>query len=659
MAFDPDKYLAEKESPSSDFDPDAYLASKAPQDDVVEDEIAPEPEAQDLGFSDYAQGIGETALSMGTGLASTVGAGLAGAASEVATLGGAEGAEIVSDIQEAGTYQPRTEGGRAVIETLGDVAQFGIDVLNVPLSGLAGIASLVTGSSAEDATKLIEDVQTRGLSAVAGEKVLEETGSPLLATVADISPELAGSFFPLKSIAKRNVGLKQKIADDLKSIKAQPELSNQIKTVTDQVKSGEITPVQGSRRLKDMSTAVRDASGDSVSTELVKYADDLAKDGSSSIGMIDDLADDIGSVSANRDLAQYIVDGSGKAAKNPLAIKAIDQGYDSGVVSAVQGASPADRAAMTRMLQRMKKGKKNPVWGVDNRPSDVAGDAILDRFKYVKKVNAEAGEELGNIVKNLKGVEVDFTDPVNNFLRNLDDMDIGIKSDLTPDFTNSVIRDLSGPEKAIKDTISYMKRAGRGQMPSAQDMHKLKKYIDEQVTFGKAKEGLAGQTERVLKQLRADLNKSLGDQIPEYGAANKRYSQTIKAMEDLQDITGSKIDLMGEQGNRRVGRLTRRLMSNAQSRDNLAEALKSMDEVSAKYGGKFDTNAKVLALFADELDAVFKPAGRTTFESLIGRTIKRAGKEGIKSGVKGAFEKRADTFNEEAFQSMIELLDQP
>lgn len=122
MAFDPIAYLdakaGAKPAPPA-FDPVAYLDSRKA---AKKSEPAPTDKPSDPGFWKKAQGVGETALSMGTGAAG----GLAGGLNFIGTLalsgGDVDAAKAVQqDTQEKLTYQPRSEAGQRISGNLGEL----------------------------------------------------------------------------------------------------------------------------------------------------------------------------------------------------------------------------------------------------------------------------------------------------------------------------------------------------------------------------------------------------------------------------------------------------------------------------------------------------------------------------------------------------------
>ena len=137
----------------------------------------------------------------------------------------------------------------------------------------------------------------------------------------------------------------------------------------------------------------------------------------------------------------------------------------------------------------------------------------------------------------------------------------------------------------------------RGANPDAFELHRMKRFIDEVVTYGKAGEGLTGKTERILKQLRTNLDSTLDDAFPAYNEANTIYADTIGALDALQDVAGRKMDLFGPNADKATGTLLRRMMSNAQSRVNLVDAVDNLEVVAKRYGSKFGDDISTQMLF--------------------------------------------------------------
>ena len=374
----------------------------------------------------------------------------------------------------------------------------------------------------------------------------------------------------------------------------------------------------------------------------------------------DDLAKDPDAISS---FSESVRTGADKVQTDKVAVEAIKQGFDEGVIATVKGSSKKDKKKMLGMVGRMERGKKNAREAALNRPSDIAGETVKGRFDFVLRKNKEAGKQLEVEANKLKGRQVEFTESVDSFLVDLEGMGITVGPNLKPNFRGSDIEGSTGAENVIKKVVDRM--ANNVKAPDAFELHRLKKFIDEQVTFGKAAEGLTGQAERVLKSLRRSIDGALDKAFPSYDAVNTQYADTIGALDSLQDVAGRKMNLIGENASKSIGTLTRRLLSNAQSRITLLDSINEVERVGRKYGGKFDDDVISQVLFVDELDALFGPVARTSLqgqgEQIARRTAQAAtSKEGAFSAavdVAGKGVEKLRGINEEAaFKAIKELL---
>jgi len=632
----------------------AQVAPEAPQ----AEQVKPEGTLLDV--------VLEPAQAVASSLAGQVGGGIAGLVS-APFVGVGEASKIIEKTQQAATEfgAPETQRGEAALETLGDIMEKGIDLARFPISGLAGLAELISGQGIDQAVETIKSVQEKGIGQTAGDRAFEITGNPLIATIAGTSPEIIGSLVPVtKMVQKRNI-LKEKLADQIKGTTAQPELANKITQLSNDVKSGQLDPAIIRDRLKDIELETIGKSGKTASKELAVIIDRVDSGDLSSLDKLDDVAEKVGAQQPQKSLAKYMVDGAGKAKGDPLASEAIKQGFDQGTVATIKGASDIDRSKMAQMVAIMKRGKEDALYAAKNRPADIAGDSLLDRVKHVKAVNRESGAKLDEVAKSLRGQQVDFTQPINNFLENLDELGISIGRDLKPIFKGSDIEGLPAPESAINLMVKRLSSGVKGKVPDAHDLHRIKKYIDENVTHGKSGEGLKGVTERVLKQLRREIDSTLDNNFPEYDLVNTTYADTIGALDALQDVAGKKMDLFGRNADKAVGTLLRRLMSNAQSRITLTDAVEDLNVISKKYGGVFNDDIATQMLFADELDNVFGPVAKSSLAGEVSKGVKKAAETvtgqrtvlGTITEVGAAGVEKLRGINEEAaFKSIDELL---
>lgn len=530
-------------------------------------------------------GVIDAGLSVGSAVANQVVGGLGGMVT-TAVDGAESGAKFVEAAQ-GNTRGPATQAGAQTLETLGDLVNFGVDVAQVPISGIAGLMEILNGLDEPDrglsqAAETIKDVQENGAGVTFGDRVLEETGSPELATLARVAPEGAAELLALKgggSIARRGMNVKP---------------------------FRYTTPTK--RRI---AAKLANRTGD---TEIARYR--LVEQGKASI------PEDGIRVPAPKSntglLSRYLDDGGPRVVKDPAAIEAIRQGFDEGVVAPVKVASPRDKKSMLRMVDVMERGKNNKQFALTHRPTDVVGDTLLSRFKEVSRVNREARSQLDSVAKGLKGQHVDYSDSIVKFLDDLDELGVRFDDKLNPVFGSSQIQGVTTAENAIRNIVKRMRDIDT---PDAFDVHSLKRFIDEQVSFGGGtQKGLTGRTETILKRLRHNLDETLDLKFPEYNRVNSTYAETRQAIDAMQDAAGKKLNLSGKNADKATGTLMRRLMSNAQSRVNLLDAITEVERV-AKKTKRFDDDILTQVLFADELDSVFGPVARTSFQGQIGQAV--------------------------------------
>jgi len=390
-------------------------------------------------------------------------------------------------------------------------------------------------------------------------------------------------------------------------------------------------------------------------------------------------------MTGDTDAFGYKLNQAGKVVSDPIQKAAAKQGFEEGLVTMVKATDPQTRGNMRAMLDIVEQGKRNFKSQAMTRPLDVVGDSITNRVKVIQRANQAAGRRLDGVAKTLKGRPVDVAPAIDGLRTKLDDL--GIKLDVQPgqvsiDFSGSDIEGLDGPMKVVKNMLT---RLSNTDAPDAYNVHRMKRYIDENVTYGKG-EGLSGRVEGVFKSLRRDLDGILDSSFPEYDRVNTQYSETIGALDALQDVAGKKVNLTGDNVDKALGTLSRRLLSNAQSRVPLMDALSQADEVAKKYVTSNNTevvpyrkimetagiapdsmNDDLIAqvMFVDELEKAFGTGARTSLQGDIAKvgdraidtvagsqTMFGAGAEAAKAGLRAA-----RGINEEnALKSLRELL---
>ena len=562
------------------------------------------------------------------------------------------------------------------VETAGTIAS---GIISEPIAGVSGLLTAVFGGGSEAAASVVEDVREKltfspdseqgqenlqaigetiqpaldvftGAEDLLGSKTLELTGSPELAAIAHTLPTavLEGlGLASFKGASKVPQALKTADKSIAKSVSQLPQ--RPIATRRGHVKA----------RIAEL---IKEGSGDIETAKL---------------GLPNPKP-----MTAVGQLSEKLRIGAPQVVKDPLAVDVVKQGFDEGVVAAIKAASPEDQRKMLKMVDVMQEGKKNKRFAQSNRPADVAGDSLMDRVRVVQGANKAAGKAIDKEARLLKGKPVNSLPAVDSFIDDLADMGIDIE-DGVPNFAGSDIEGLNAPEAVIKNITNRMRGDAA---PDAHDVHRMKRFIDENVAYGKTAEGLTGKTEQVLKKFRRSLDEVLDNNFPDYDAANTAYAETIGVLDSLQDVAGRKMDLTGPNADKATGTLMRRIMGNAQSRVNLIDALDEIEGVANKYKNSrqnadglfliedtgrvakrgFQDDLLNQVLFADELDSVFKPVARTSLagdmqKAVVGGANAAASQAGLaQAGVSlvGKGLDKARGINEaNAFKAIRKLLD--
>jgi hypothetical protein len=324
------------------------------------------------------------------------------------------------------------------------------------------------------------------------------------------------------------------------------------------------------------------------------------------------------------DLVNVRLSGSQVVPDNE-AVSAIKQGWKDGTVASIKAATDKDRQAMTKMLNIFKMGEKREAFRAMNRPADILGDTVQSRVDFLANANQQAGKAIDRIAQTrLRGQVVDYDPAVNTFLDELGTL--GVKVELDQNGVAKAIlqgSDIQGDKAAQRILNTVLERLSTVKAPDAYGVHTAKRFIDTQVNYGKKNlaNPLTSQAERALKNLRRNLNQSLGERFPDYKAANEKYSDTITALDDLQKAAGTQIDFDSENANKALGTAMRKLTSNYGTRANLIDSLDQANQVASKYGMKLDDDIVNQLIFVNELDRMFGAAAQTSLKGQVSEAM--------------------------------------
>lgn len=342
--------------------------------------------------------------------------------------------------------------------------------------------------------------------------------------------------------------------------------------------------------------------------------------------------------------------------KDVKATEAIRQGFKDSNVGNYKTSTPETKRKLLKQVEIVERGKNDAKFRDDNSATDVVGKSLNDRLNVVRKTNDKAGKDLDKIARSLGNKTVDIKDAGNSFSQSIKDMKIKITPDGRPVFKGSEIQGSLGAESLVSKVLD---RAKNTDLTNAREIHDFKRFLDEQLTFGKSDQTkpLTAKTSGIVKTLRKDIDNALDSKFPEYDKVNKVYAETIGTLNDFKAIAGKNIDLTGAASSAANGKLLRRTMGNADSRVRLRESRENIDRVAKKYGeeGKFKDDLTSQSIMADELERVIKDAVPQT--SLKGQVDIPVTTEGaILRGAKAVTKKALNINEVAALKSMKELL---
>jgi|TARA_R110000744_G_C19353826_1_gene560659 hypothetical protein len=306
--------------------------------------------------------------------------------------------------------------------------------------------------------------------------------------------------------------------------------------------------------------------------------------------------------------ANLMLDGFGKVVKDPMSAY-----FDDEFLHVIKSLGPEDKKKVLEMTQLKEHGIEFPLMEGDGRPSNVAGASLMERIDIIREVNEFSGRQIDIEARNLKGQPVDFSQPVSEFLEALESKGATYnKETRSLNFTEKSIIGRNPAAKALlNEIVDYM---SVDEAIDASGVHDLKRFIDDQVAYGKSsQQGSSATADKIIKKLRAGVDSVLDNKFPAYDKANTDYSKTIKALTNIKDISG-KADLEADSAGNAAGILMRRIMSNATSGTNLRDSMSNLDSLANEYGGGFKDSLSTQSYYANKLDRDFGASAKTSFQ---------------------------------------------
>jgi hypothetical protein len=380
----------------------------------------------------------------------------------------------------------------------------------------------------------------------------------------------------------------------------------------------------------------------------------------------------------------------GKVITDDLGVTANKNGFDLGDIAAAKSANKLTRNEAQKML-RMQRAIMADKSNVDKfRPSDVVGNSVMERFRFVRNEANKFREQLDKMASKeltvkgrkligdggaLKGLEIDPVKVERTVFNELDKLGVeGLENALTGGkpiadavfdkafFEGSDIAVDKTSQRIIKDVFKLLKHNPDGPIDALR-AHKVKRQIDSLIDFNKkSSQGLTESGRRFAKAVRSSMNDSIREVSPAYAKVNDDLSLALKSMNAVEDSVGRRIDLFDTGAEQAMGTEMRKLLSNYGTRQTLNNSLNQIDDAAKSLGGVFDTNFRELNRFSNVLDRRFGSVAENSFRGNIDAALdlNRLRNTSIKEAVlEKGLRKIADKFgpnDQKAFDVMQKIL---
>lgn len=298
--------------------------------------------------------------------------------------------------------------------------------------------------------------------------------------------------------------------------------------------------------------------------------------------------------------------------------KAVQDGIDILDVQLINKVPKAQKPAFKKLAETVKKFEAGET---KINPIELVGKPIVSRLKKLDVDVKKFGAELGKVAESLKGKSIKQFDTLSKQIDDgLESLGITkVKLDDTLDFVGSNIEGLgTANESVIKNVYKRFKNA-----TDANDLHRLKKFIDENVDFGKSAEGFTRSTQNLLKSWRRQIDTALDESFPVYKKVNDELASRLSPLKDMKKLMKGIDPDSGDLLEMSAGLLARRLTSNAVSNPKIRQILRKLDSAT-KTKGKTTLNTEQLQDFYNLLEKYYDISAKTGFKGQIKGGIEQA-----------------------------------
>lgn len=300
--------------------------------------------------------------------------------------------------------------------------------------------------------------------------------------------------------------------------------------------------------------------------------------------------------------------------KDKLFSKAIrDTSLTPDDIAIVKSSQKGDYDAYREMI---KIAKSDDIMQVE-KPVAKAGQTFIKRLEDISSAKNQAAREIGDIAQTRLNKDIpQLQQSINQFNDDLASYGVSVQEGKL-NFKGSDFEDLPGVQRFIE---TIYRRAGELNNNGLK-AHQLKRFIDEQVAYGRQVEGLTGTAERLVKSFRRGVDFILDNADSGYNLANNRYRTAIGAQTDVQRIMGRDFNITDEFATMKAGEVMNRILGNAAARP--LQVLNDVEKSARELGYKYSDNVVAQIKFADMLEDIIGAPTRS-LGGQIERVINRA-----------------------------------
>ena len=304
-----------------------------------------------------------------------------------------------------------------------------------------------------------------------------------------------------------------------------------------------------------------------------------------------------------------------KALNNPTLQKAARQGIEVQDLNVIKQVPKAERPALKKLHDVVIKFADG---NTKTNPFEIVGAPIVKRLTTLDNQVKGFAKQLDGIAQSLKGKQVDDMSPIlQRVSDSLNDLGVSFTPDGKLNLVGSQLEGLGNTGKIIENVFNRINRSR-----DAFDLHRLKKFIDENVSYGKRVEGLSGDAEKVLKNWRKTIDTLLDDKFPSYNKVNTELSKRIQPLNDLKDLLKNADGLDADLLSQKAGIIARRITSAAPSNPEIKQILRNLDRFTATKG-KTAISTERLQDFYNILNKYYDIAPKTGFQNLVTEGVEK------------------------------------